>query len=185
MRNVGSRYDCIIEPFYVPSLLSFAYIEIQDNNPISTELIVVIYMYTCKCEIKQWTKKKLISLSPGIAFRHFLVDCKLSFAELRHICLSRQWNILSFRSVISYGRWIPTLAGTCTCKWRQFFLPSFGNCSVVHVVRYTLVFGWCCNLYVRDCRLCNKEKIPMIPFGTGTGLEGGVTAVKVRTHAST
>ena len=29
-------------------------------------------------------------------------------------------------------------------------------------------------------RLCNRECIPVIPFGTGTGLEGGVGAVQVR-----
>ena len=28
-------------------------------------------------------------------------------------------------------------------------------------------------------RLCNEEHIPVIPFGTGTGLEGGVGAVHV------
>ena len=34
------------------------------------------------------------------------------------------------------------------------------------------------------CRLCNKERIPVIPFGTGTGLEGGVGAVKVKYNTS-
>ncbi len=29
-------------------------------------------------------------------------------------------------------------------------------------------------------RLCNAERVPMVPFGTGTGLEGGVGAVEVR-----
>lgn len=27
--------------------------------------------------------------------------------------------------------------------------------------------------------LCNKERIPVVPYGTGTGLEGGIGAVKV------
>lgn len=28
-------------------------------------------------------------------------------------------------------------------------------------------------------RLCNQNRIPVVPFGTGTGLEGGVGAMKV------
>lgn len=28
-------------------------------------------------------------------------------------------------------------------------------------------------------KLCNTERIPVVPFGTGTGLEGGVTAAQV------
>lgn len=28
-------------------------------------------------------------------------------------------------------------------------------------------------------KLCNDKEIPLIPFGTGTGLEGGVTALHV------
>ena len=27
--------------------------------------------------------------------------------------------------------------------------------------------------------LCNKHVVPLIPFGTGTGLEGGINALKV------
>ena len=29
-------------------------------------------------------------------------------------------------------------------------------------------------------RLCNDNEVPLIPFGSGTGLEGGVNAVKVQ-----
>lgn len=31
-------------------------------------------------------------------------------------------------------------------------------------------------------KLCYDANIPMIPFGTGTGLEGGVNAVNVKTN---
>lgn len=31
-------------------------------------------------------------------------------------------------------------------------------------------------------RVCHKHHLPIIPFGTGTGLEGGVGAVKVGTR---
>lgn len=33
-------------------------------------------------------------------------------------------------------------------------------------------------------RLCHTHYIPLVPFGTGTGLEGGVGAVHVRTNTS-
>lgn len=29
-------------------------------------------------------------------------------------------------------------------------------------------------------RLCNEHRVPLIPFGSGTGLEGGINAIKVR-----
>ena len=32
------------------------------------------------------------------------------------------------------------------------------------------------------CRLCSLSRIPLIPFGTGTGLEGGVGASEVLHH---
>lgn len=28
-------------------------------------------------------------------------------------------------------------------------------------------------------KICNENKIPIIPFGTGTGIEGGVVPIKV------
>lgn len=29
-------------------------------------------------------------------------------------------------------------------------------------------------------KLCNEHRVPLIPFGSGTGLEGGINAIKVR-----
>ena len=31
-------------------------------------------------------------------------------------------------------------------------------------------------------RLCSDNGVPLIPFGSGTGLEGGVNAIKVSTN---
>ena len=33
-------------------------------------------------------------------------------------------------------------------------------------------------------KLCNQHKIVMIPFGTGTGMEAGVAAVKVKANST-
>ena len=35
----------------------------------------------------------------------------------------------------------------------------------------------------RVARLCNDNEVPLIPFGSGTGLEGGVNAIKVDIRA--
>ncbi len=32
-------------------------------------------------------------------------------------------------------------------------------------------------IYFQICKMCNAESIPIIPFGTGTGLEAGISAV--------
>lgn len=32
------------------------------------------------------------------------------------------------------------------------------------------------------CKLCYENNVPITPFGTGTGLEGGVNALKVSTR---
>ena len=35
-------------------------------------------------------------------------------------------------------------------------------------------------------KLCNDNEVPLIPFGSGTGLEGGINAIKVCfTHFNT
>ena len=34
---------------------------------------------------------------------------------------------------------------------------------------------------VSECaKVCHSHRVPIIPFGTGTGLEGGISAVQVR-----
>ena len=39
---------------------------------------------------------------------------------------------------------------------------------------------------VSECaRVCSESHLPIIPFGTGTGLEGGVNAVQVSTIGTT
>ena len=43
----------------------------------------------------------------------------------------------------------------------------------------TVVFPTSAEEVSQVARLCNTERIPVVPFGTGTGLEGGVGAVMV------
>ncbi len=42
-----------------------------------------------------------------------------------------------------------------------------------------MVFAEDTNHVSAVARLCNDNEIPLIPFGTGTGLEGGINAVQV------
>lgn len=43
-----------------------------------------------------------------------------------------------------------------------------------------VVFPHCVEEVSALAKVCHDNRLPMIPFGTGTGLEGGVGAVKVR-----
>lgn len=43
-----------------------------------------------------------------------------------------------------------------------------------------VVFPHCVGEVSALAKVCHKHHLPIIPFGTGTGLEGGVSAVKVR-----
>lgn len=43
-----------------------------------------------------------------------------------------------------------------------------------------VVFPRCVEEVSALAKVCHSHRIPIIPFGTGTGLEGGVGAVKVR-----
>lgn len=43
-----------------------------------------------------------------------------------------------------------------------------------------VVFPRCVEEVSAVAKVCHKHDFPIIPFGTGTGLEGGVGAVKVR-----
>lgn len=42
-----------------------------------------------------------------------------------------------------------------------------------------VVFPGCVEQVAGVVRLCNEARVPVVPFGTGTGLEGGVGAVGV------
>lgn len=57
---------------------------------------------------------------------------------------------------------------------------------VAQLLRYrchppdVVVFPHCVEEVSALAKVCHKHHLPIIPFGTGTGLEGGVSAVKVR-----
>ncbi len=53
---------------------------------------------------------------------------------------------------------------------------SYHSCQPADVV----VFPTAVEEVREVARLCSAERVPMVPFGTGTGLEGGVNAVQVR-----
>lgn len=42
-----------------------------------------------------------------------------------------------------------------------------------------VVFPHCVEEVSALAKVCHKHRLPIVPFGTGTGLEGGVSAVKV------
>lgn len=43
-----------------------------------------------------------------------------------------------------------------------------------------VVFPRCVEEVSALAKVCHRHRLPIIPFGTGTGLEGGVSAMKVR-----
>ena len=48
-----------------------------------------------------------------------------------------------------------------------------------------VVFAQSVDHVSKVAQLCNKTVVPLIPFGSGTGLEGGVNALKVSTVMDT
>lgn len=63
-------------------------------------------------------------------------------------------------------------------------MEKSGSCCSIAVYRChppdVVVFPHCVEEVSALAKVCHKHHLPIIPFGTGTGLEGGVSAVKVR-----
>lgn len=60
--------------------------------------------------------------------------------------------------------------------WRQFFvITDYSRCAPPQVV----AFAESVEQVSGVARLCNEHRVPLIPFGSGTGLEGGINAIKV------
>ena len=55
----------------------------------------------------------------------------------------------------------------------------FFSCCPPEVVTFPQNVDQVCKI----ASLCNDNEIPLIPFGSGTGLEGGINAVKVCFHS--
>lgn len=59
---------------------------------------------------------------------------------------------------------------------RQFFvITDYSRCAPPQVV----AFAESVEQVSGVARLCNEHRVPLIPFGSGTGLEGGINAIKV------
>lgn len=59
---------------------------------------------------------------------------------------------------------------------RQFFvITDYFRCAPPQVV----AFAESVEQVSGVARLCNEHRVPLIPFGSGTGLEGGINAIKV------
>lgn len=59
---------------------------------------------------------------------------------------------------------------------RQFFvINDYFRCAPPQVV----AFAESVEQVSGVARLCNEHRVPLIPFGSGTGLEGGINAIKV------
>ena len=52
---------------------------------------------------------------------------------------------------------------------------SYHSCAAASAVVFPTSLGEVTEVV----KLCNRGRIPIIPYGTGTGLEGGIGAVKV------
>ena len=72
----------------------------------------------------------------------------------------------------------------CSCYsfWFCFLLPTIlffchGRCAPAEAV----IFPESTEQVSQCVQICSQNNIPMIPFGTGTGLEGGVGAMNVST----
>ena len=75
---------------------------------------------------------------------------------------------------------------------------TFYSCVHSCVCACVLNVCWCCRCQPPDvvvfprsveevsalAKICHHHRLPIIPYGTGTGLEGGVGAVKVSGHHS-
>lgn len=62
---------------------------------------------------------------------------------------------------------------------RQFFvITDYSRCAPPQVV----AFAESVEQVSGVARLCNEHRVPLIPFGSGTGLEGGINAIKVWYH---
>lgn len=58
----------------------------------------------------------------------------------------------------------------------QFFvITDYSRCAPPQVV----AFAESVEQVSGVARLCNEHRVPLIPFGSGTGLEGGINAIKV------
>lgn len=59
---------------------------------------------------------------------------------------------------------------------RQFFvITDYSRCAPPQVV----AFAESVEQVSGVAQLCNEHRVPLIPFGSGTGLEGGINAIKV------
>lgn len=61
------------------------------------------------------------------------------------------------------------------CLWFYFPFLTYYSCAPPEIV----AFAESVDHVSEVVQLCNNAEVPLIPFGSGTGLEGGVNAIKV------